>query len=119
MCWAVILSGTCGWWRLQARRGDPGTGWTPGRQQNRGLFTWQVCLRYSAMPVPTKANSLTSEPNPTYLETIVTLDEQEARQIVLNHELSTATAREVGKILNAEVERIRSLDTDEQEPVAA
>lgn len=39
---------------------------------------------------------LTSEPNPTYLKTVVTLDEDSARQIVLGHGISTADAREIG-----------------------
>jgi hypothetical protein len=50
---------------------------------------------------------LTSEPNPTYLTSMVTLDEDGARQIVLLHGLSTASARQIGGRLKASVDRIR------------
>jgi hypothetical protein len=50
---------------------------------------------------------LTSEPNPTYLSSVVVLDEDAARQIVLSHGLSTQDAREIGRHLKASVDRIR------------
>ena len=50
---------------------------------------------------------LTSEPNPTYLSSMVTLDEDSARQIMLLRGLSTAKAREIGARLRLSVERIR------------
>ena len=42
---------------------------------------------------------LTSEPNPTYLSTMVTLDNDTAKQIVIAHGLSTERAQEVGRKL--------------------
>jgi hypothetical protein len=51
---------------------------------------------------------LTSEPNPTYLSSVVTLDEDGARQIVLSHGLSTQDARKIGQELKASVDRVRS-----------
>jgi hypothetical protein len=50
---------------------------------------------------------LTSEPNPTYLATMVALDEDGARQIVILHGLSTDNARQIGRRLKASVDRIR------------
>ena len=52
---------------------------------------------------------LTSEPNPTYLSTIVTVDEDAARQIVLANGLSTKKAKEIGRALHDEVKRIASV----------
>ena len=51
---------------------------------------------------------LTTEPNPTYLSSLVTLDEDSARQIVLSHGLSTSKAREIGESLLAAVKRTRT-----------
>ena len=63
---------------------------------------------------------LTSEPNPTYLETAVTLNEDRARQIVLSHGLSTDQARKIGRELKASVDRIRrDFSLDAGQPTAA
>ncbi|ARM91054.1 hypothetical protein RHEC894_PC00019 (plasmid) [Rhizobium sp. CIAT894] len=51
---------------------------------------------------------LTTEPNPTYLSSLVTLDEDSARQIVLSYGLSTSKAREIGESLLASVKRTRA-----------
>jgi hypothetical protein len=62
---------------------------------------------------------LTSEPNPTYLATEVTLNEDRARQIVLSHGLSTDQARKIGHDLKTSVERIRrdfSVDVGQSTP---
>ena len=62
---------------------------------------------------------LTSEPNPTYLKTVVTLDEDSARQIVLGNGISTAQAKEIGgKIANA-VSRIEKEMRGTAMPVTA
>ncbi len=50
---------------------------------------------------------LTSEPNPTYLATEITLSEGSARQIVVRNGLSTAQARDVGKLLKTSVDGLR------------
>jgi hypothetical protein len=63
---------------------------------------------------------LTSEPNPTYLSTMVTLDEDTARQIVLSHGLSTVAARGIGQRLRERVNQIRGeLAIDPDQPAAA
>ncbi len=63
---------------------------------------------------------LTSEPNPTYLATEVTLSEGSARQIVVRNGLSTAKAREIGKLLKASVDDLRQRWSIEGgQPVAA
>jgi hypothetical protein len=64
---------------------------------------------------------LTSEPNPTYLSSVVVLDEEGARQIVLSHGISTREARKVGEHLKTRVEKIREehaseLDVDQVVP---
>ncbi|HTV54964.1 MAG TPA: hypothetical protein VMI06_08595 [Terriglobia bacterium] len=50
---------------------------------------------------------LTSEPNPTYLSTEVTLDEESARQIVVGLGLSTRDARDLGRDLSEAAMEIR------------
>jgi len=63
---------------------------------------------------------ITSEPNPTYLSTDVTLDESEARQIVLSFGLSTAIGKSVGERLVAratDIEKQFAIDPDQ--PAAA
>jgi hypothetical protein len=58
---------------------------------------------------------LTSEPNPTYLSTDVTLDESEARQIVLSFGLPTAAGKAAGAKLVAavaEIEKQLAIDPD-------
>lgn len=50
---------------------------------------------------------LTSEPNPTYLSSIVTIDEDRARQIVVSHGLSSAEARHIGEALRGNVRAIK------------
>jgi hypothetical protein len=63
---------------------------------------------------------LTSEPNPTYLTTEVTLSEGSARQIVVRNGLSTAEARELGRHLKASVDDLRHRWSIEGgQPVAA
>lgn len=56
---------------------------------------------------------LTSEPNPTYLSSIVTLDEGRARQIAVANGLTSAQAREIGKRLLDRVHRVKSKLNDE------
>ncbi|MGJ5055251.1 hypothetical protein ACQR2B_17505 [Bradyrhizobium oligotrophicum] len=63
---------------------------------------------------------ITSEPNPTYLSTDVTLGDGEARQIVLSHGISTADAKAIGQKLvaaAAEIETQFAIDPDR--PAAA
>jgi hypothetical protein len=49
----------------------------------------------------------TTEPNPTYLSSVVTLDEDTARQIVVAHGLTTQRAREIGSMLRREASKVR------------
>jgi hypothetical protein len=58
---------------------------------------------------------LTTEPNPTYLSSMVTLDDDGARQIVLLHGLSTTRARDIGRHLKASVDRIRRERSDDRQ----
>jgi len=63
---------------------------------------------------------LTSEPNPTYLSTVVTINEDRARQIVLSHGLSTAQARRIGAEFSACVSKIQGdIASDAGQPAAA
>lgn len=66
------------------------------------------CLELPDILLAAQEAMLTSEPNPTYLSTVVTLDEEEARQIVLSHGLSTSDARAIGERLRATVDRVRN-----------
>ena len=50
---------------------------------------------------------LTSEPNPTYLATLVTLTEDEATEIVVSHGLDVNNARELGSELRRKVDDLR------------
>src|SRR5450432_1000869 len=50
---------------------------------------------------------LTSEPNPTYLSSIVTIDQSRARQIVVSYGMSTSQAKSIGERLRLEVSSIR------------
>jgi hypothetical protein len=56
----------------------------------------------------------TTEPNPTYLSSVVTLDDIAARQVAVAHGLSTAKAREIGGVLKQAVTAIRQRATDMQ-----
>jgi hypothetical protein len=51
---------------------------------------------------------LTTEPNPTYLSSMVTLDEVTARQVVVSHGLSTAEAVRIGTHLKQHASKLRS-----------
>lgn len=63
---------------------------------------------------------LTSEPNPTYLSTDVTMDESEARQIVLSFGLSTGAGREAGiKLVQATADIEKQMAIDPDRPAAA
>lgn len=90
----------------------------------RGVLTFGVtsvglrCYELPGILLAAQEALLTSEPNPTYLCSIVTLDRDIARQIVLSHDLSTAKAAEIGQRLLAAVERIRNSSAT-VEPVAA
>jgi hypothetical protein len=64
MCSAVILAGTVGWCLRHALYGVPATGCVPGRQQNRGWFTWQVWWYQNATAAAGIENSVRHEPKP-------------------------------------------------------
>ncbi len=52
---------------------------------------------------------LTSEPNPTYQSSIVVIDEERARQIVVTSGISSRRAKEIGEHLKAAVAKVRGL----------
>ena len=65
------------------------------------------CYELPSILLAAQETMLTSEPNPTYLSTIVTLDEDIARQIAVSHNVSTDKARSIGQSLKAAVDRVR------------
>lgn len=78
------------------------------------------CFELPAILLAAQEAMLTSEPNPTYLSTIVTLDDDSARQIALAHGLSTRAAREIGGKLHAAVARVKTdRSPDADSPIAA
>ncbi len=66
------------------------------------------CLELPDILLAAQEAMLTSEPNPTYLSTVVTLDEEEARQIVLSYGIATRDARAIGERLRGAVQRARA-----------
>ena len=50
---------------------------------------------------------LTSEPNPTYLSTLVTLGEDEAAEIVVSHGLDVGEAEALGRELRRKVDELK------------
>lgn len=63
---------------------------------------------------------LTTEPNPTYLSTTITLDEKSARQLVLSHGIKPADARAIGGRLHGAIQRaLAKRSSEETQPVAA
>jgi len=56
---------------------------------------------------------LTSEPNPTYLSSIVTLDEGRARQIAIANGLTSAQARDIGSRLLEKVHQVKERLSDQ------
>ena len=65
------------------------------------------CFELPAILLAAQDSLLTSEPNPTYLSTVVLLDEDSARQIVVGAALSTREARRIGELLHGEVDAVR------------
>lgn len=76
------------------------------------------CLELPAILLAAQDGWLTSEPNPTYLSTVVTMQEDAARQIVLGAELSTTEAIEIGEKLRRTVDAVRA-EIGNIQPVAA
>lgn len=77
------------------------------------------CLDLPDILLAAQEALLTSEPNPTYVETRVTLDDQQAREIVLSRQITPAKASELGRLLLAEVERLKASEPDDETPIAA
>lgn len=61
---------------------------------------------------------LTSEPNPTYLSSIVTIDESRARQIAVSYGLSSSDAGRIGAKLHDAVTAIKRTSELALEPAA-
>jgi hypothetical protein len=57
----------------------------------------------------------TTEPNPTYLSSMVNLDEIAARQAVVAHGLSTEDARRIGRMLKQRASAVRQRTAEMQE----
>ncbi len=63
---------------------------------------------------------LTTEPNPRYKESLVTIDKDAARQIAIEHGLSSAEAKSVGTKLAEAVDKIaHQISKSPQEVVSA
>lgn len=77
------------------------------------------CLDLPDILLAAQEALLTSEPNPTYVETRVTLDLQQAREIALGHDLTLADAQKIGRALREEVDRLKRDEPDSREPIAA
>lgn len=79
------------------------------------------CFELPEILLAAQEAMLTSEPNPTYLSTTVTLNDSAARQIVLSHGISTSTARQIGRILHEAVEKVarEQAAPDTERPIAA
>lgn len=77
------------------------------------------CFELPAILLAAQESLLTSEPNPTYLATDVTLEEDSARQIVIGASMSTREARSIGHQLRCAVAEVRAEMGAALEPVAA
>lgn len=77
------------------------------------------CLELPDILLAAQEALLTSEPNPTYLATDITLDEGAARQIVVQNDLSSKKAREIGQALREAAAQVRAEIGEDLEPVAA
>ena len=77
------------------------------------------CFELPSILLAAQEALLTSEPNPTYLSTEITLEEDSARQIVVGASLSTREARMIGHALREAVAGVRAEMGPALEPVAA
>lgn len=77
------------------------------------------CLQLPTILLAAQEALLTSEPNPTYLSTQVTLDNDSARQIVVGAGLSTRKARMMGELLHKRANDIKAQIGSSMQPVAA
>jgi hypothetical protein len=81
--------------------------------------TTSVGLRCYELPdilLAAQEAMLTSEPNPTYLSTVINLREEEAAEIVVMHGLKVAQARELGIELR---DQVNALKIDGWQPTVA
>lgn len=65
------------------------------------------CFELPDILLAAQDSLITSEPNPTYLTTDVTLDEDAARQIVVGAGLRTRDAKVLGEALRAKIAELR------------
>lgn len=65
------------------------------------------CFELPEILLAAQEAMLTSEPNPTYLSSIVTVERNQARQIVLSHGISSANAVNIGRELKDAVDGVR------------
>lgn len=78
------------------------------------------CLELPTILLAAQEALLTSEPNPTYISTQVTLDNDHARQIAVGAGLSTSEARRLGTLLRDQVRSVKAqIGCSSLEPIAA
>jgi hypothetical protein len=78
------------------------------------------CYELPDLLLAAQEAEFTTEPNPTYLSSMVTLDEIAARQVVVAHGLSTEAAQRIGGLLKQRACAVRKRTTEIQEqPITA
>lgn len=82
----------------------------PAELASLSFSTTSVGLRCYELPdilLAAQEAMLTSEPNPTYLSTLVTLRQEEAAEIAVMHGLKINEATELGKTLREKVHTLK------------
>jgi hypothetical protein len=92
----------------------------------KGALTFGVtgvgfrCYELPTILLTAQEALLTTEPNPRYKESLVTIDEDAARQIVVEHGLSSAEAKSIGEKLASAVDKVaRQISRLPEEAVSA
>ena len=81
-----------------------------------------VGLRYYELPdilLAAQEAEFTTEPNPTYLSSVITLDEVAARQAVVAHGLITEHARRIGSKLRERVQAVQRRSKEQIDTLVA
>lgn len=66
------------------------------------------CFELADILLAAQEAMLTSEPNPTYLSTVINIREQEAAEIAIMHGLKVEDAIKIGKMLRERVDAMKS-----------
>ncbi|MDA4845450.1 hypothetical protein [Hoeflea poritis] len=77
------------------------------------------CFELPSILLAAQEAEFTTEPNPTYLSSVVNLDEDRARQIVVGHGLSTKEAQRIGALLRHNAATARKSSEDISDVSAA